>query len=352
MTEMEKVIENPINITDELLIETCLISKADKHGKILYANDQFCKVSGYTLSELVGQDHKKVNSGYHNKNFWKKMYNTVLVKKEIWSDTVINLSKDEELYWVKSWIKAEFDEDGQLQGYLSVRQNITEIVKAKNELDKKNGYLEHAAKILRHDMHSGINTYIPRGISSLERRLPPEVISQYKLEIPLRMLKEGLVHTQKVYKGVYEFTNMVKHGASMTRLVLNLKTVLHDYLKSTSYSNQVIIEGLPDASINESLFCTAIDNLIRNGLKYNDSPTKYVKIYFDHNTNQLIVEDNGRGMTPSEFEFLSKPYTRREDQKESGSGLGLNICVEILKEHGFAVSCKKTNQGTKIFIQL
>ena len=102
----------------------------------------------------------------------------------------------------------------------------------------------------------------------------------------------------------------------------------------------------------QSLFCTALDNLIRNGLKYNDSPTKYVKIYFDYNNDQLIVEDNGRGMTQDEFEYLSRPYTRRSDQKESGSGLGLNICVEILKEHGFSVSCKKTNQGTKILIQL
>lgn len=352
MDESLGIIQQNINIGEQLIVETCLISKADSRGKITYANDLFCKISGYTLKELVGRDHSIVNSGFHPKSYWRNMYNTVLKEKEIWSDTVVNKNKDGELYWVKSWIKAEFDEDGQHIGYISVRQDITEITKSQNEVDKKNGYLEHAAKILRHDMHSGINTYIPRGILSLERRLPAEIIEQYKLDIPLRMLKEGLSHTQKIYKGVYEFTNMVKYGSKMTRVVLNLKTVLQEFLKSTSYSNQVIIENLPDASINEPLFCTAIDNLVRNGLKYNDSATRYVRIYFDDNTDQLIVEDNGRGMTQEEFDYLSRPYTRRSGQKESGSGLGLNICVEILKEHGFSVSCKKTKQGTKIQIQL
>jgi signal transduction histidine kinase len=66
----------------------------------------------------------------------------------------------------------------------------------------------------------------------------------------------------------------------------------------------------------------------------------------------LIVEDNGRGMTQQDFEYLSKPYTRKEGQKESGTGLGLNICVEILRIHGFTVSCEKLQQGTKIKIKL
>jgi signal transduction histidine kinase len=66
----------------------------------------------------------------------------------------------------------------------------------------------------------------------------------------------------------------------------------------------------------------------------------------------LVVQDNGRGMSCEEFEYLSKPYTRKSGQKESGSGLGLNICIEILKEHGFSVSCEQQTQGTKLVITL
>jgi signal transduction histidine kinase len=89
----------------------------------------------------------------------------------------------------------------------------------------------------------------------------------------------------------------------------------------------VDLSDLGEFSVNEALFCTALDNLIRNGLKYNDSNNKIVKIFRDNNI--LYVEDNGRGLSSEEFKILSQPYTRKEGQKESGTGLGLNICIAI-----------------------
>lgn len=339
--------------SESLLLETCLISKADKFGKITYANEKFCKISGYTVEELIGKDHKIVNSGVHDKEYWRGMYDTVVKNKGLWSDTVTNKNKNGELYHVKSWIKGIFDKKGEFTGYISVRQDVTEIVKSQQEIKKQNTYLEHAAKILRHDMHSGINTYIPRGISSLERRLNPEVVEKYKLESPLKMLKEGLNHTQKVYRGVYEFTNLVKPNAVIELKPSDVKKCLEWYLSSTAYEDQVLIEDLGMLNINEALFCTAVDNLIRNGLKYNDSPTKYVKIYKQN--NYIVIEDNGRGMSQEDFEQFSKPYARKEGQKESGSGLGLNICNAILQEHGLKIKCEKwsrgSESGTKIILQ-
>jgi signal transduction histidine kinase len=212
------------------------------------------------------------------------------------------------------------------------------------EIQGKNAYLEHAAKILRHDMHSGINTYIPRGISSLERRLTPEVIKQLKLESPLKMLKEGLSHTQKVYWGVYEFTNLVKQGAKLQMEEKDLGAILMSYLSSTAYKDQVVIDRLPTVMVNEPLFCTAIDNLIRNGLKYNDSEFKMVALtMLDDSTLGII--DNGRGMSQEDLEKYSKAYARKEGQKEKGSGLGLNICIAILREHGFSISAQRQEEG-------
>lgn len=117
-------------------------------------------------------------------------------------------------------------------------------------------------------MHSGINN-IPRGLSSLERRLSEDKIKELGIESPPKMIKEGLRHTQKVYKGVYEFTNLVKKDAILNRTTVKAREALRDYLSSTAYGSQVIIEDLGEMNINESLFCTSIDNLIRNGLKYN-----------------------------------------------------------------------------------
>jgi signal transduction histidine kinase len=219
------------------------------------------------------------------------------------------------------------------------------------EVLKKNTYLEHATKILRHDMHSGINTYIPRGLRSLERRLTDEAIKEYKLSMPLKLLKEGLIHSQQVYKGIYEFTNLVREESTLEILPTNIKKCLETYLKRTAYNDQVLIEELPNIYINEALFCTAIDNLIRNGLKYNDSKTKWVKIKMI-SEKTLAVIDNGRGMSQEQFEKMRKPYVRRKNQEESGSGLGLNICIAILDEHGFKVSVKKLENGTMIMIDI
>jgi signal transduction histidine kinase len=232
---------------------------------------------------------------------------------------------------------------------------VYEFIKKKEdvaaELNKKNIYLEHAAKIIRHDMHSGINTYLPRGINSLKRRLSADDIQILKIESPLRLIEDGLAHARKVYSGVYEFTNLVKENAYMSTAECSIKNILSEYLRLTAYQNQVLLdESLPTIKVNEPLFCTAIDNLIRNGLKYNDSPTKWVKIYSEDD-KYLCVEDNGRGLSQSDFIKLSEPYTRKKNQKESGTGLGLNICVQILKEHGFDITAEKSSTGTKLKIK-
>jgi len=221
-----------------------------------------------------------------------------------------------------------------------------------NDLKKKNIYLEHAAKIIRHDMHSGINTYLPRGIKSLKRRLNEDQIKELRIGSPLKLIEDGLDHAQKVYSGVYEFTNLVKTNSQMETKPCNIKKILNDYLKLTAYKNQVILDNnLPtELMVNEPLFCTAIDNLIRNGLKYNDSPTKWVRIYQD--SDFIVIEDNGRGLSDEEFKQLSEPYARKDGQTETGTGLGLNICVEILKEHEFSIYAKKTQEGTKIKIRI
>ena len=243
--------------------------------------------------------------------------------------------------------------------FIVVKEFLQNKQQIRDSLSQKNIYLEHAAKIIRHDMHSGINTYLPRGIKSLNRRLTEESIEELRIKAPLQLIRDGLHHAQKVYAGVYEFTNLVKENAILNTKLCNPKEILEDYLKLTAYKNQVVLsDNLPEQlELNEALFCTAIDNLIRNGLKYNDSPTKWIKIYYEgsyHTGSFIIVEDNGRGITQEEFIELSKPYSRKEGQKEQGSGLGLNICIEILKEHGFKISAEKktTETGTIIKIEL
>jgi len=463
--KQSNLISGHLSDMENFIDEANIISKADKNGKITYVNKKFSDVSGWSLEEVLGKDHNIVNSGTYPKEFWNNMYKAVIKDKKIWNEVVANKAKNGSLYYVDTYIKASFDEDGGLKGFTSIRQDLTELkrkevdisnrmnainrsnaviefdlegniiyanpqflevigysfeeikgqkhtlfleesykdskeynefwqtlkdgqyfmgeirrvkkdgsivflhatynpiigtdgktyrimkianditlsVKQQIEIERKNTYLEHSAKILRHDMHSGINTYMPRGLNSLERRLTEEQIKELKIEAPIKMIKEGLRHTQKVYKGVYEFTNLVKKDVVLNKTECDLKLILEDYLSATAYKNQVLIEDLGKEEVNEALFCTALDNLIRNGLKYNDSASKIVKIYRVEDV--LFIEDNGRGMTQEDFKLLSEPYTRKEGQKESGTGLGLNICVAILEEHKYSITCSKLPEG-------
>jgi light-regulated signal transduction histidine kinase (bacteriophytochrome) len=226
---------------------------------------------------------------------------------------------------------------------VEIEQQLTDIA-------KKNTYLEHAARIIRHDMHSGINTYIPRGITSLEKRLTTEDIQRLKIEGSLKMVKEGLSHTQKVYKSVYEFTNLVKQNVVLNKSVVNTKDLIWKYISPNSYSDQVEISELDEMEVNETLFCNAVENLIKNGLSYNDSEVKKVKIYNEE--EYLIVEDNGKGFSQKQLEKHLTKYSKKADVTGEEKGLGLNICVAILEEHGFKLSCEKIEGGTKMKIKI
>lgn len=337
-----------IDDTLQALNTSNAVVELDMQGNIISANPIFCLLTGYTRSELVNMNHKDlIDTKTFPEKEYKAFWNTLKRGKAVTGEFK-RISKDGTPIWIYGNYNPIKDPYGETYRILKIASDITAEKATQVEVTKKNAYLEHAAKILRHDMHSGINTYIPRGLSSLKRRLTAQQIKELKIESPLKMIEEGLTHTQKVYKGVKEFTNLVKKDAKLDKEPVDLKQALESYLGSTSYIKQVIIEPLKVCNVNESLFCTAVDNLIRNGLKYNDSSTKVVKIYTEGDS--LVVEDNGRGMTQEDFEKLSQPYARKENQKEAGSGLGLNICLAIMEEHGFTITAEKLQQGTKLRI--
>lgn len=222
----------------------------------------------------------------------------------------------------------------------TIKDKDSEIEKQLADINKKNTYLEYAAKIIRHDIHSGINTYIPRGLNSLERKLNDDDVQKLGIANPLKMIKDGLAHTQKVYKNVFEFTNLAKPHIVLNKVERDLSELLNEFLNNTSYSHQVEVGSLPKLEINEVLFSESMKNLISNGLRYNDSNDKKVKIYTEG--DNIVVEDNGRGLDQKTFDEIVN-----QDKKE---GLGLSMTKAILEEHGYKISCSKLPIGTKFLI--
>lgn len=331
---------------------TNLTVEFDIDSKVINASKNFCDIMGYTEEELIGKPHytlvpkEQIENGEYQKH-WE-----ILKSGEHLSSVFKRVRKDGQPVWIQANYNPVYDDKGKIKSFFKLASDITEKVKQSTQIEEKNAYLEHASKIIRHDMHSGINTYIPRGVKSLRRKLDEKIISEYKIESSLRLIEDGLKHTQKVYKSVYEFTNLVRKDSVLSKQNHNLADILKEFLTTTPYNDQVIVEGwLPSIEVNEPLFCIALDNLVRNGLKYNDSETKMVAIFMEDDIH-LAIQDNGRGMTHEEFLLYSQPYVRKDNQKEKGTGLGLNICIAILKEHNFPIFVEKNEIGTKIKIKI
>lgn len=102
-----------------------IVGVTDVQGRIQEVNDEFCNVSGYTRDELIGQNHRIVNSGHHSKQFFRDMYKTI-AQGNVWRGEVCNCAKDGSQYWVDTTIVPMQDENDKVQGYFSLRIETTD----------------------------------------------------------------------------------------------------------------------------------------------------------------------------------------------------------------------------------
>ncbi|ALU44406.1 PAS domain-containing hybrid sensor histidine kinase/response regulator [Pseudoalteromonas rubra] len=101
-----------------------LVSVTDLEGVIVYVNDLFCQVSGYSKEEILGKKHNILNSGAQTKAYWKAMHDRVL-SGHVWHDEVRNRAKDGHYYWVDTTIVPNFDSNKQVIGFTSIRTDIS-----------------------------------------------------------------------------------------------------------------------------------------------------------------------------------------------------------------------------------
>ena len=130
------------------LDEHAIVSVTDAAGNIIYANQKFIDIAGYSLPELLGKNHRILKSGVHPTSFYKQMWDTLLSGKT-WHGEVCNQRKNGEHYWVRASVKPILDVNGLPVQYISIRTDITEIHKINAELETYREISEYEMDIAR-----------------------------------------------------------------------------------------------------------------------------------------------------------------------------------------------------------
>lgn len=124
-----------IGVLHSTLDAHSIVSVADAQGRIIAVNNEFCRISGYAADELMGQDHRILNSGMHPKAFWVEVWRT-LASGSTWRGEVCNKAKDGSMYWVDSIIAPFLGASGKIEKYVSIRNDITSRKAAERELER------------------------------------------------------------------------------------------------------------------------------------------------------------------------------------------------------------------------
>lgn len=347
-----------------------LVSITDLEGDILYVNEKFIEVSGYTEQELLGRKHNVLNSGMHSKAFWSEMHQTVLAGK-VWRNEVRNRAKNGEHYWVDTTIVPNFSPAQKVIGFTSIRTDITQqkhsmellaIAKrqAESGLKAKDDFLANMSHEIRTPMN-GI-------FASLQ------LLSGANLSPGDRELIESALFSSRnlltIINDILDFSKVEAGKLKIENIEFSIKNVIEsvvsDVLPSTNEKGiqflQQVKQNVGEYWIGDPVRVKQILlNLISNSVKFTEKGEVCIETGVTQRDEEIIgvhfvVKDTGIGMSQDTVKNIFERFSQADTsttRKYGGTGLGMAITLSLIElMDGTIKVSSRLGKGTTITVEL